>query len=67
MKNIKVKVATLADRLDKLGMRAEADELDNFLKTAKLPPFLEECPGCGGAMKKGAKMCKKCAGKKEKK
>lgn len=65
--NILEELVKLADELDKKGLTAEANMVDGFVKTAKkkkgLPPFLEPCPECGKAMKKGAKMCKKCSGK----
>ena len=51
---------SLANTLDQKGLRAEADMLDKLIRTAELPPFLEKCPNCTGAMKKGADMCKKC-------
>ena len=64
MKQIMVELVKLAEALDAKGLTVEADCVDKCLnKLAKLPPFLEECPKCKGAMKKGAKMCKKCADK----
>lgn len=56
----------LADLLDQKGLMKEATMIDDIIRTAKLPPFLEKCPGCSGAMKKGSKMCKKCLDKKKK-